>query len=292
MGPGDLPARGGETATTLRPRSRRGLTVAERQVLADAELAAAAVLLAWNAAINRAVPAPAYVPANLAAAGLSVLAARRRQVPAADLGLGRDRPVRGLLVGLAASALVAAVVLGATAPDPALVPGRAGTPGERATRCTTPWSDPLGHGGDRGTLSGGAARHPPPAPLRAGRGQDSVLFGRWHVLPTLDTLGLNAAGSAVRDDLARTAAAVAASWPPPPWPASASPGCASGAIAWSPRRGPRRPQQLSLRGRPPGRPPRPAPTGGVAARGRPEDAAEADVGGAVSTASPWRAAGR
>jgi membrane protease YdiL (CAAX protease family) len=39
----------------------------------------------------------------------------------------------------------------------------------------------------------------------------SALFGCWHVLPTLDTLGLNRAGAAVRDDPARTAAAVAAS---------------------------------------------------------------------------------
>ena len=43
---------------------------AGRQPLAAAELAAAAALLAWNAAINRVVPHRAYVPANLAAAGL------------------------------------------------------------------------------------------------------------------------------------------------------------------------------------------------------------------------------
>ncbi|HET9557217.1 MAG TPA: hypothetical protein VFS70_08770, partial [Actinomycetota bacterium] len=67
------------------------MTERQVQALATAELAASAALLAWNAAINRAVPAPAYVPANLAVAGLSVLAASRRRVSAADLGLGRDR---------------------------------------------------------------------------------------------------------------------------------------------------------------------------------------------------------
>ncbi|HEV2823651.1 MAG TPA: hypothetical protein VG035_00355, partial [Actinomycetota bacterium] len=58
-----------------------------RQVLAGAELAAAGALLAWNAAVNRVVPSPAYVPANLAAAGLSLAAARRAGVSAAELGL-------------------------------------------------------------------------------------------------------------------------------------------------------------------------------------------------------------
>ena len=57
------------------------------------------------------------MPANLAVAGLSVLAGRRWGVPAADMGLARDRVVRGLRVGLAASApVVAVVVLGALLP--------------------------------------------------------------------------------------------------------------------------------------------------------------------------------
>ncbi|MFL6297306.1 MAG: hypothetical protein ACJ75M_16165, partial [Actinomycetes bacterium] len=77
--------------------------MSERQLIAGAELAAAAALVAWNAAINRAVPSPAYVPVNLAAAGLSLASARLRRVPAADLGLGRDRVGRGLAVGLAAA---------------------------------------------------------------------------------------------------------------------------------------------------------------------------------------------
>jgi uncharacterized protein len=192
------------------------LTVAERQVLADAELAAAAVLLAWNAAINRVVPAPAYVPANLAAAGLSVLAARRRRVPAADLGLGRDRAVRGLLVGLAASApVVAAVAIGAAAPPTRrwFLDERGTTGGVGYALYHTLVRIPLGTAVTEETLFRGALlgillqRH---SRVRAAA-VSSVLFGCWHVLPTLDTLGLNAAGAAVRDDPARTAAAVAAS---------------------------------------------------------------------------------
>ncbi|HEV2824753.1 MAG TPA: CPBP family glutamic-type intramembrane protease, partial [Actinomycetota bacterium] len=39
----------------------------------------------------------------------------------------------------------------------------------------------------------------------------SVLFGCWHVLPTLDTLALNPLGGVVGDDPARTGGAVVAS---------------------------------------------------------------------------------
>ena len=82
------------------------------------------------------------MPANLAAAGLSVLAARTRRVPAADLGLARDRAGRGLRVGLAAAAPVAAVVaLGAALPATRRwFLDERGTTGGPATPCTTPWS--------------------------------------------------------------------------------------------------------------------------------------------------------
>jgi uncharacterized protein len=192
--------------------------VTERQVqaLAAAELAASAALLAWNAAINRAVPAPAYVPANLAVAGLSVLAASRRRVPAADLGLGRDRLAPGLRVGLAATVPVAAVVgLGATVPATRrfFLDERGTTGGTGYALYHTLVRIPLGTAVAEETLFRGSLlglllqRH---SRVRAAA-TSSVLFGLWHILPTLDTLRLNAAGSAVRDDPARTGAAVAAS---------------------------------------------------------------------------------
>jgi uncharacterized protein len=192
--------------------------VTERQVraLATAELAASAALLAWNAAINRAVPTPAYVPANLAVAGLSVLAASRRRVPAADLGLGRDRFARGLRVGLGATVPVAAAVaLGATVPATRrfFLDERGTTGGTGYALYHTLVRIPFGTAVAEETLFRGSLlglllqRH---SRARAAA-TSSVLFGLWHVLPTLDTLRLNAAGAAVRDDPVRTGATVAAS---------------------------------------------------------------------------------
>ena len=192
------------------------MTERQVQALAAAELAASAAVLAWNAAINRAVPAPAYVPANLAVAGLSVLAASRRRVPAADLGLGRDRLARGLRVGLAATVPVAAVVgLGATIPATRrfFLDERGTTGGKGYALYHTLVRIPFGTAVAEETLFRGSLlglllqRH---SRARAAA-TSSVLFGLWHVLPTLDTLRLNAAGSAVRDDPVRTGGAVAAS---------------------------------------------------------------------------------
>jgi membrane protease YdiL (CAAX protease family) len=190
--------------------------MSERQPLAAAELAGAAALLAWNAAINRVVPAPAYVPANLAMAGLSVLAARRRRVPATDLGLGRDRAAAGLRVGLAATVpVVAAVAAGAGLPATRrfLRDERGTTGGAGYALYHTLVRIPLGTAVAEETLFRGSLlglllqRH---SRARAAA-VSSVLFGLWHVLPTLDTLRLNAAAAAARGDPARTGAVVAAS---------------------------------------------------------------------------------
>jgi membrane protease YdiL (CAAX protease family) len=180
-----------------------------------AELAAVAAVAAWNAAINRLVPSPAYVPANLAAAGLSALAARHRRVPAADLGLGRDRLGAGLRLGLAAAAPVAAAVAAAAAAPPTrrwFVDERGTTGGAGYALYHVAVRIPLGTAVTeevlfRGTLLGLLLQRRSRARAAA---VSSALFGCWHVLPTLDTLRLNAAGAAVRDDPARTAAAVAA----------------------------------------------------------------------------------
>jgi uncharacterized protein len=190
--------------------------VTDRQALAGAELAAAAALLAWNAAINRVVPSPAYVPANLAAAGLSLAAARTRRVPAADLGLGRDRAGRGLRVGLAAGApLAAGVALGAALPATRrwFLDERATTGGAGHALYHTLVRIPLGTAVAEETLFRGALlgmllqRH---SRARASA-VSAALFGLWHVLPTLDTLALNPLGSAVGGDPVRTTGAVMAS---------------------------------------------------------------------------------
>jgi membrane protease YdiL (CAAX protease family) len=187
-----------------------------RQVLAGAELAAAGALLAWNAAVNRVVPSPAYVPANLAAAGLSLAAARRAGVSAAELGLDRQRAGRGLRVGLAAAAPVAAVVaIGAALPATRrfLVDDRRATTGGAGYALYhTLVRIPLGTAVAEEALFRGALlglltqRHPRARAVAV----SSALFGCWHVLPTLDTLALNPLGATV-GDRAGTGGAVLAS---------------------------------------------------------------------------------
>jgi membrane protease YdiL (CAAX protease family) len=187
-----------------------------RQLLAGAELAAAGALLAWNAAVNRVVPSPAYVPANLAVAGLSMAAARRSGVSAAELGLDRQRAVRGLRVGLAAAAPVVAVVaVGAAVPATRrfLVGDRRATTGGagyalyhtlvRIPLGTAVAEEILFRGALLGLLS---QRHPRARAVAV----SSALFGCWHVLPTLDTMALNPLGETV-GDRAGTVGAVLAS---------------------------------------------------------------------------------
>ena len=190
--------------------------MSERQLIAGAELAAAAALMAWNTVINRAVPSPAYVPVNLAAAGLSLASARSRRVPAADLGLGRDRVGRGLRVGLAAAAPVAAAVaLGAAVPATRrwFLDERGTTGGAGYALYHTLVRIPLGTAVAEEALFRGALlglltqRHPRARAVAV----SSALFGCWHVLPTRDTLALNPLGATVGDGPARTGGAVLAS---------------------------------------------------------------------------------
>ena len=131
------------------------------QALARAELAAAAALLAWNAAINRMVPSPAYVPAT-----------RRWFLD--------ERATTGD-AGYALYHTVVRIPFGTAAAEEVLF---------------------------RGALLGMLLqRH---SRVRASA-VSSALFGLWHVLPTLDTLALNPAGSAVGGDPVRIGGAVLAS---------------------------------------------------------------------------------
>ena len=187
-----------------------------RQLLAGAELAAAGALLAWNAAVNRVVPSPAYVPANLAVAGLSLAAAGRAGVSAAELGLDRQGAGRGLRVGLAAAAPVVAVVaIGAALPATRrFLAGdrRATTGGAGYALYHTLVRIPLGTAVAEEILFRGALlgllsqRHPRARAVAV----SSALFGCWHVLPTLDTMALNPLGATV-GDRAGTGGAVLAS---------------------------------------------------------------------------------
>jgi uncharacterized protein len=187
---------------------RRGRTVD-----AGAELTASVAVLAYNAAVNRAVPDPAYVPSNLTAAGLSVLAAREWGVSWADMGLRPDRVGRGLRVGLAAAAPVAAAMAVATvvpATRRYLMDERARTGGAGHVLYHSLVRIPLGTALAEETIFRGALlglflqRH---SRARA-VAMSSLLFGACHVLPTLDTLRLNPVGATVGDDLLRVGGAV------------------------------------------------------------------------------------
>jgi membrane protease YdiL (CAAX protease family) len=172
----------------------------------------ASAILAYSVAIDRVIPNGAYVPANLAAAGAAVAAARWCGVPFADMGLRRDRLGRGLRVGLVAAILIAAAVAVVAAVPAARryladqrVTGAAGHVAfELVVRVPfgTALAEELIF---RGALLGlFLQRHP----RRSAIAMSSLVFGFWHVLPTLNTLHLDAVGSLTHGDALRTGAAV------------------------------------------------------------------------------------
>ena len=195
------------TAAKAGTRARFGLTL-------GLVVALAAV---GNAAINLLIPAPLYVFVALLLALLAVLVAVRvGGCSTRDLGLDREQLGHGLRLG-AAVAAVLGVVLAVGAALPAtrdlFADRRVDQQSVTLLLYHTLVRIPLGTAVAEETLFRGSLfgllleRH---APGRAAT-LSSVLFGLWHVLPTLDTMRLNAAGAAVRDDPARTRVAVAAS---------------------------------------------------------------------------------
>jgi len=177
------------------------------------QIAFAAAILVYNVAINRLIPGAAYVPANLGAAALAVAAARWCGVPFADMGLRRDRLGRGLRVGLVAALVIAAAIALAVAVPAArryFADQRAigGSAGHFAYELLV--RVPLGTALAEEVIFRGALlglflqRHP----RRVAIAMSSLVFGFWHVLPTLDTLHLNPVGSLTHGDALRTGAAV------------------------------------------------------------------------------------
>lgn len=152
--------------------------------------------LAYNVAINQAIPGIGYVPANVGAAALSVIAARNCGVSAADMGMRPDRLVTGIRIGLTAAIPTAAVVaLGVAVPATRrfFQDERARGGGARHVLFETLVRIPLGTALAeevifRGSLLGLFLQRHSPA---AAASMNSILFGLWHVLPTLHTLRLN-----------------------------------------------------------------------------------------------------
>jgi uncharacterized protein len=194
------------TAGTRRPRNPPG---------AGAEIAASAATLAYNVAISQVTWDVGYVMANTGAAALSLLAARTCGVSRADMGMCPDRLGRGIRIGLV-TALPAAAVVGLGAVASATrgffqdERGRGG--GTRHVLFETLVRIPLGTAAPeevifRGSLLGLFTQRHSPAVAAS---MSSILFGAWHVLPTLRTLPLNPAGARIRGNPKRTAGAVLA----------------------------------------------------------------------------------
>jgi membrane protease YdiL (CAAX protease family) len=194
------------TAGTRRPRHPPG---------AGADIAATAATLAYNVAISQVTSGIGYMAANTGAAALSVLAARNRGVSWADMGMCPDQLGSGIRIGLITALPAAAVVgLGAVVPPTRgfFQDERATGGGTRHVLFETLVRIPLGTALPeevifRGSLLGLFAQRHSPAVAAS---MSSILFGAWHVLPTLRTLPLNPAGARVQGNPKHTAGAVLA----------------------------------------------------------------------------------
>jgi membrane protease YdiL (CAAX protease family) len=164
------------------------------------------VLALRNLAGERFIPSAWYVPSNLAVAAVLVVVAGRSGLSASGLGLSRDRVGRGLAVGGVAAALAATVIVaGALLPatrslfeDQRIADIQGG--GELAYQSLV--RIPLGtvvleEVAFRGVLLALVTQQ---RSTRLAVVVSSLLFGLWHIQPTLDALAANdlGAGSAAR----------------------------------------------------------------------------------------------
>lgn len=207
------PDRGLEASDDLWRRARWHRPPVERPTPAGPEIGAG-LSLAYSYLVNRVVPTAWYVPANLTAAAAFVLGARALDATWADMGLRRERLGRGARVGLAAAIpIVAVVALGVAIPGTRryFADERVTGIGAAATVFDVLVRIPIGTALCeevifRGAMMGVLLRHRTPVTAVV---LSSVMFGLWHVFPTLDTLHLNPAGSLVEGSAVRTAGAVA-----------------------------------------------------------------------------------
>ena len=191
-----------------------GLRARSPRAAAALELGAAAAVLGYGVLVNRVIPSDLYVPVNLAAAGLAVAAARALGASWRDLGLARDRAKAGLkLGGITLLPIAAVVALGVAVPwtreffrDATIL--HASTAEAVYTLLLripfgTAMAEELIF---RGALLGlFLQRHRPWGAVVL----SSAVFGVWHVLPTLDSLGTNPGASATAGNALLQAGAVA-----------------------------------------------------------------------------------
>jgi membrane protease YdiL (CAAX protease family) len=159
-------------------------------------MGATGLTLAYGAAVNRLLPRRAYVPANLTAATLFLVLARRSGASWAEMGMRRDRAGRGLRRGLVAAAPVAALLgLALALPCSRRLFTDERRPRLRASEIAfeSLVRIPLGTALPeeaifRGALLGGSLARRSQSKATA---FSSLLFGLWHVLPSLDALARN-----------------------------------------------------------------------------------------------------
>jgi uncharacterized protein len=209
---GEGAGRDGEAGRT--DGAARGLAGRGRGAAVALELGAAAAVLGYGVLVNRVVPSQLYVPVNLAAGCAAVAAAHALGASRRDLGLARDRVMAGLrLGGLTLVPIAAAVAVGLALPwtrdffrDTAIV-SASGAEAAYTVLLRIPFGTALGEELIfRSALLGlYLQRHRPWVAALLG----SAVFGVWHVLPTLNTLGTNPGASATQGSALLQAGAVA-----------------------------------------------------------------------------------
>lgn len=178
------------------------------------ELTAGAGILAYSAALNSVIPESLHVPANLATAGLLTWFAWKSGATRSDMGMAHDDVREGLSMGLKTVLPIAVVVVGGIA-----IPGTRGLfTGEELAQGSTAHAlyeilvrIPFGTAIPEEIIFRGALlglllrRHSPWKSATV----SSLLFGVWHVLPTLDTLRNGDAGEVVHRSFLGRGGAVA-----------------------------------------------------------------------------------
>jgi len=158
------------------------------------ELGAVVLTAGYNVMLNRHLPQATHLPANLAASGVLLVLAHRSGVGIGDLGLGPEAVATGIRTGVIVAAGATAVVAACAAfpvtrrffVDEKV---RAHSTAELTyhTLLRIPLATALGEelvfrAALLGLFGRGRSRNVAVA-------MSSVLFGLWHVLPTLESLG-------------------------------------------------------------------------------------------------------
>jgi len=178
------------------------------------EIGGAAAVLAYGYVIVRVVPSAAYVPVNLAAAGLAVALVHRSGAGWGDLGVAREKLGSGLRLGFLTVLPIAAVVatgVALTVSRQFFVEARFADLGTAQTLYELLIRIPLGTALAEELIFRGALlglflrRH---TFLKAAL-LSSLAFGLWHVVTAMGSVQSNAAGEVLASPAAQAAGVAA-----------------------------------------------------------------------------------